>query len=131
MDLAKRWRQKPAYYRLEGQRHRLTGEIRFPPQPPRPGEDAADWEACPLKGTGEIYSFTGIRNTMPEYEQQAPYLVGVVRLDEGILVSAQLTDCGEADLMIGQRVEMVTRRMGDTGADGLLVYGYKFRPVIE
>lgn len=130
MDLAKRWRQKPAYYRLEGQRHRHTGAIRFPPQPPRVGESGEEWEAYPLQGTGEIYSFAGVRAAATEYEAQTPYLVALVRLDEGLLVSAQLTDCDETELQIGQRVEMVTRRMSDTGVDGLLVYAYKFRPVL-
>ncbi len=131
MDLAKRWRQKPAYYRLAGQRHRTSGEVRFPPQPPRVGETADEWEAYPLQGTGEIYSFAGVRAAATEYESQTPYLVALVRLDEGLLVSAQLTDCDEAELQIGQRVEMVTRRMSDTGPDGLLVYAYKFRPVLR
>ena len=31
MDLAKHWRQRAARYRLEGQRHRESGAIRFPP----------------------------------------------------------------------------------------------------
>lgn len=130
MDLAKRWRQKPAYYRMEGQRHRTTGELRFPPRPAALGDDAAAWEPYHLSGTGEIYSFAVVRNAPVGLEDFAPYPVALVRLDEGMLVTAQLTDCSEDDLYIGQRVEMVTRRLRETGDDGLLVYGYKFRPVL-
>ncbi|WP_416181128.1 Zn-ribbon domain-containing OB-fold protein, partial [Chloroflexus sp.] len=57
--------------------------------------------------------------------------VALVRLEEGPLVTAQLTDCDEADLAIGMPVEMVTRRLMDTGEDGVLVYGYKFRPCVR
>jgi len=32
---------------------------------------------------------------------------------------------------IGQRVEMVTRRLREYGPEGLIVYGYKFRPVLK
>ncbi len=131
MHLAKRWRQKAANYRLEGQRHRSTGEIRFPPRPAALHDEADAWEPYQLSGQGEIYSFSVLRQVPVGFEDQAPYPVAMVRLDEGPLVTAQLTDCGEADLSIGQRVEMVTRRLKETGEDGMLVYGYKFRPLLQ
>ena len=41
------------------------------------------------------------------------------------MVTAQLTDLGE------QAVEMVTRKIRQDGnKEGILVYGYKFRPVL-
>ena len=83
-----------------------------------------------LSGRGELYSFSVLRQPPDGYEAFAPYPVALVRLEEGPLVSAQLTDCGEADLSIGQAVEMVTRQLVDSGEDHMLVYGYKFRPVI-
>lgn len=133
MHLAKHWRQKPAYYRLEGQRNRETGEVRFPARGATLTEDsreAAAWEPYVLSGKGTIYSFSGVRQAPTGFEYVAPYTVALVRLEEGPLVTAQLTDCAEADLTIGLPVEMVTRRLKDTGKDGLLVYGYKFRPLL-
>lgn len=130
MDIAKHWRQRGARYRLEGQRNSQSGEVRFPPQPPTLGENAADWETVALSGQGEIFSFSVIRQAPDGYEALAPYPVALVRLAEGPLVTAQLSDCDEDDLAIGQPVEMVTRRLMDTGEDGVLVYGYKFRPVL-
>jgi hypothetical protein len=37
----------------------------------------------------------------------------------------------QSGLKVGQRVEMVTRKLRDAarGEEGLIVYGYKFRPV--
>jgi len=132
MDYAKHWRQKAARYRLEGQRHRTSGEVRFPPQPPTLAEDANEWEPFNLSGQGELYSFSVIRQAPLGYDQSAPYPVALVQLAEGPLITAQLTDCTEADLSIGQPVEMVTRRLKDTGGkDGLLIYGYKFRPLLN
>jgi uncharacterized OB-fold protein len=130
MDIAKHWRQRATRYRLEGQRHRATGEVRFPPQPAALGESADIWEPYVLSGRGEIYSFSVIRQAPTGFEQVAPYPVALIRLDEEPVITAQLTDCVEADLAIGQKVEMVTRRLKDTGEDGVLVYGYKFRPVL-
>ncbi len=130
MDIPRHWRERAARYRLEGQRHQSSGEVRFPPRPAAPGEDAASWQPYALSGRGEIYSFSVIRQAPSGFEQLGPYPVALVRLTEGPLVSAQLTDCAEEDLSIGMAVEMVTRRLKDTGDEGVLVYGYKFRPVI-
>lgn len=45
--------------------------------------------------------------------------------------TSQLTDLGEGDVQIGMPVEMVTRKLRSDGDDrGMLVYGYKFRPVM-
>jgi scaffold protein (connect acetoacetyl-CoA thiolase and HMG-CoA synthase) len=47
-------------------------------------------------------------------------------------VTAQLTDLGNGEPEIGMPVEMVTRRLRSDGDErGMLVYGYKFRPVIK
>ncbi|NTU85390.1 MAG: Zn-ribbon domain-containing OB-fold protein [Chloroflexales bacterium] len=131
MQIARHWRQRGARYRLEGQRSRTTGAVRFPVQPPALGEDVAEWEMVTLSGRGEIYSFSVLRQVPDGYESFAPYPVALVRLEEGPLVSAQLTDCAEGDLAIGQPVEMVTRQLVDNGEDHVLIYGYKFRPTIQ
>jgi uncharacterized protein len=34
-------------------------------------------------------------------------------------------------LKIGQRVEMVTRKLREFGPEGMIVYGYKFRPIVD
>lgn len=130
MFLAKHWRQKGAYYRLEGQKNRSTGEVRFPSRPATLHESPEDWEPFNLSGKGEIYSFSVIRQAPAGYDEDAPYPVALIRLEEGPMVTAQLTDCGEDDLSIGQPVEMVTRMLKDTGKDSVLVYGYKFRPLL-
>ena len=44
------------------------------------------------------------------------------------MVTAQLTDIDPDDVQIGQPVEMVTRKLRTDGDEGMIVYGYKFRP---
>ena len=63
-------------------------------------------------------------------QKNVPYPVAIVRLEEGPLVTAQLTDLGEEPVKIGTPVEMVTRKLGADGERGMLVYGYKFRPAL-
>jgi uncharacterized OB-fold protein len=55
--------------------------------------------------------------------------VALVRLAEGPLVTAQLTDVDAGNVSVGMPVEMVTRVLREDGERGVMVYGYKFRPV--
>ena len=54
--------------------------------------------------------------------------MALVRLEEGPLVTAQLTDVSPDEVEIGMPVEMVTRKLREFGEEGVIVYGYKFRP---
>ena len=127
MDLAKNWRQRAARYRLEGQRHRESGAVRFPPEP-LVGDAAQAWEPFTLSGRGTVYSYSIVRQPPDGYAESGPYVLALVRLAEGPLVTAQLTDCEAEQIAIDMQVEMVTRRLRDLGPDGLIIYGYKFRP---
>jgi uncharacterized OB-fold protein len=79
----------------------------------------------------KFFSFTTITDAPAGYEQSAPYTVALVKLDEGPVVTAQLTDLDGQEVKIGDPVEMVTRKIRDDGDErGIIIYGYKFRPVI-
>jgi uncharacterized OB-fold protein len=79
-----------------------------------------------------VYSHTTVYDAPAGFEENAPYTVALIKLEEGPLVTAQLTDLGEASVEIGTPVEMVTRRLRTDGDErGMLVYGYKFRPRLE
>ncbi len=81
-------------------------------------------------GGGEIYSFTVVQEVPAGYEWQAPYALALVKLDEGAMVTAQITDINaDEPLKIGDRVEMVTRKLTSEGDTGIIIYGYKFRRV--
>lgn len=83
-----------------------------------------------LSGRGEIYSYTVMYNVPQGFEEQKPYTVALVKLDEGPMVTAQLTDVDHNEVKIGMRVEMVTRKLREDGDEGQIIYGYKFRPVL-
>ncbi len=86
-------------------------------------------ERYTFAGTGEIYSFTTLQEPPEGFEDQAPYMLALVKLDEGPLVTAQLTDL-DSSVQIGDRVEMVTRKLSTEGGKGMIVYGYKFRKIL-
>jgi uncharacterized OB-fold protein len=122
---------------LQQQRYRLVGEVcdacQSPIFPPR---DVCPECAAPAKtpfafsGRGEVYSYSTVHEPPAGFEENAPYTVALVRLEEGPLVTAQLTDVEADQVEIGMPVEMVTRRLSAEGAEGIINYGYKFRPVM-
>lgn len=84
-----------------------------------------------LSGRGEIYSFSMMYNVPHGFEEQKPYTVALIKLDEGPMVTAQLTDIAGVEVKIGMRVEMVTRKLREDGQEGQIIYGYKFRPILQ
>ena len=88
-------------------------------------------ERQPLSGRGEVYSFSTMYNVPHGFEDQKPYTVALVTLDDGPMVTAQLTDVDTDEVSIGMRVEMVTRKLREEGTEGQIIYGYKFRPILQ
>ncbi len=129
MDIARHWRLKAQRYQLVGEVcPNCQGKI-FPPRDVCP--HCAVEEAQPtfqFSGRGEIFSYSTVHNAPEGYEDQTPYTVALVKLEEGPLVTAQLTDVGSNQVEIGMPVEMVTRKIRTHGEEGLIIYGYKFRP---
>ena len=129
----------PRHWRLRQQRYALVGEICphcegkiFPPRDvcPHCGNDART--SFTFSGKGEVYSFTNVTEAPTGFEQSAPYTVALVKLEEGPVVTAQLTDLDGQEVQIGMPVEMVTRKIRNDGdASGIIVYGYKFRPLMR
>jgi uncharacterized OB-fold protein len=128
----------PRHWRLRKQRYGLVGEVcphceakLFPPRDVCPECGGEAKTLYNFSGRGQVYSYTTIYEPPAGYEEQAPYTVAIVKLDEGPMVTAQLTDLDGRKVEIGTPVEMVTRKLRSDGDErGLLVYGYKFRPVL-
>ncbi len=129
----------PRHWRLKKQRYALVGEVCphcdakiFPPRDVCPycGGEAKNEYA--FSGKGEVYSFTVMHDAPAGFEDTLPYTVALVKLEEGPMVTAQLTDLGDQPVEIGMPVEMVTRKIrADMDNKGMLIYGYKFRPIMH
>ena len=75
-------------------------------------------------------AFTVVRSPPSGFEEMAPYIVGVVELEDGTRIFSQITDCEAEDLRVGMEVEYVVRKIASDEDSKLIVYGYKFRPLI-
>jgi uncharacterized protein len=126
----------PRHWRLKQQRYSLIGEVCphcdakiFPPRDVCQACGGEAKESFAFSGKGEVYSFTTIYEAPSGYDANTPYTVALVKLTEGPMITAQLTDLGEEPVEIGMPVEMVTRKLRNDGDErGIIVYGYKFRP---
>jgi uncharacterized protein len=131
MEIPRHWRLKQQRYSLVGEVCPHCGNKIFPPRDvcPNCGDEAK--ELYTFSGKGEVYSYTTIYEAPSGYDANAPYTVAIVKLQEGPMITAQLTDLGDQPVQIGMPVEMVTRKMRNDGDErGLIVYGYKFRPAL-
>lgn len=132
MEVARHWRLKKQRYALVGEVCPNCESKIFPPRDicPECGQEAK--ELYSFSGRGEVYSFTTVYDAPAGYEENVPYTVALIKLNEGPMVTAQLTDLDGRNVQIGTPVEMVTRKLRNDGDErGMLVYGYKFRPRLD
>jgi uncharacterized OB-fold protein len=84
-------------------------------------------EPYKFKGTGEIISYTIIHTAAEGFENQAPYALAIIQLDEGPSLTSQIVGSSE-NIHIGMRVRSVFRKLGEDGDRGMIYYGTKFVP---
>ncbi|MBU7013611.1 MAG: Zn-ribbon domain-containing OB-fold protein [Theionarchaea archaeon] len=129
MEISRNWRLRNQRYRLVGTECGC-GHRSFPPRRICPTCRENPQNPVQFSGTGTVYSYSTLYEAPEGFEQFIPYTVALIDLDEGPMISAQLTDVDPEDVAIGMRVEMVTRKLKEQGESGLIVYGYKFRPIV-
>jgi len=129
--IACNWRIRHQRYRLVGERCPHCESHIFPPRDLCPTCGKPAKEPYQLSGRGEVYSFTTVYSAPTDFAAYIPYTVALVKLEEGPVITAQLTDVRPEDVEIGMPVEMVTRRIRTQGEEGTIIYGYKFRPILE
>jgi len=131
MEISRHWRLQQQRYGLVGEVCPHCEEKIFPPRDVCPNCAQEAKTPYVFSGKGEVFSYTTVYDPPEGYEGNAPYTVALIKLEEGPLVTAQLTDVDNGKVEIGVPVEMVTRKLREDGERGMLVYGYKFRPVLS
>lgn len=101
--------------RLVVQRCEACGELAVPPKAICPECHATAWEHAPLQGDGEVVSFTVIRVPPRALAAEAPYVIAVVRMGEGVSLLGRLVDVAIDAVRVGLPVRFVSR--GDATAD--------------
>ncbi len=122
------WRARKYRYSLVGTMCGSCKELFYPPRDICPKCRKTVATPAFLSGSGIIESFTTIHNPPAGFEEYAPYVVAVIKLDEGARVSAQVVNRPE-ECRIGARVRSVFRKLYKDGESGLNFYGAKFKIV--
>jgi uncharacterized OB-fold protein len=77
--------------RLVVQRCAACGALAVPPKAVCPACEATRWDRATLDGNGEIASYTVIRVPPGQLAAEAPYVVVIVRMAEGVSLLGRLT----------------------------------------
>jgi len=122
------WREIPQRYRFEAVKCAKCGHLAFPPRIICPRCSSREFVAARLAETGALLTYTIIRVPPATFEDQAPYVLGIAELDDGVRLTAQVVDCDFAALKVGMRVRLEFRRISQESEAGVIYYGYKFVP---
>jgi hypothetical protein len=125
------WREAPYRYSLIGNKCKKCCKVYYPPRKVCRVCGSKELEEVKLSERGKVVTFTVIHTPPVGYEKYAPYVVGVVELENGVRVLSQIVDCKPEDIAIGTDVEATFRRVTEDGESGLILYGIKFRPIIK
>ncbi len=126
MAVPRFWREIPNRYNLVGTRCGNCNKILFPPRYICPYcRRMGKLEPYRLKRRGKVLSYTVIHVAAEGFEDQVPYVIAIIELEDGPRLTAQVTDCNPDEIKIGDEVKIVFRRMGEESQDGVIYYGFK------
>lgn len=87
------------------QRCRSCGDLHHPPGPVCPKCHSFEWDAVEASGKGTVYSFVVMHYPeVPPFEYPNP--VGLIELEEGTRLIAQLVGVKPGDVKVGQKVQV-------------------------
>jgi uncharacterized OB-fold protein len=128
-ELSSVWRESIHRYRLVSHVCGNCNTVYFPPRdicPKCHRDSIGKMREKELSGGGRIESFTVVHDVPPAFARQRPYVLALIRLDEGPVVTAQIVDCDPSEVEMGKRVRAAFRRIREDGKSGVIQYGYKF-----
>ena len=130
MSVPRYWRNEVPRYRLQGEECTECGAKYFPSRPVcKCG--STTFKPHKLAERGEVVTWTTIINPPMGYERFAPYVVALIELEDGCKLLSQVVDVTPDEVSAGMKVEAVFRKVKEDGKDGIIQYGYKFRPIVE
>ena len=128
MKPASIWRNQPQRYRLEAARCAACDRVAFPPRPICAGCGGRDFQNHQLPMTGHIVTFTIQHVAGAQFADDTPFAVGIIEMDDGTRLTAQIADIPLQDLAIGRRIRLAFRKLQEAGEAGVIAYAHKAVP---
>ncbi len=125
------WRNREMYLRPMGSVCKDCGSKYFPPRKICLKCGSKNLEKYELSEKGRVLSWTVVRYPSEEFSKYSPYVLGLIELDDGTRLVAQISDVSIDEMHIGMRVKMMIRRAFEEGESGIIRYVYKFVPDIK
>lgn len=82
-----------------------------------------------LGSKGKILAWTKVFVAGPDFKNQAPYPVILVKFENGKRAVGQLVDYQDKDLRTGEEVIAILRRVREANKEEVIPYGIKFKPL--
>ncbi|MFZ5631543.1 MAG: Zn-ribbon domain-containing OB-fold protein [Bacillota bacterium] len=80
-----------------------------------------------LSREGTLKTYTVVRQGPPGWKGPLPYIIGEVRLSEGVVITTHLTGCRPEDIRIGEKMRLTVGVLREDG-EGNRVVAHMFRP---
>lgn len=128
--VARFWREIPQRYNFIGNTCESCSRVFFPPRESCPycrRKSMGKMKEVKLSGKGEVVTYSIIHVGPEDFEEQTPYPIAIIRLEEGPQITAQIVDCPLNEIRIGMKVESTFRKIQQDGDTGAIYYGYKFK----
>ena len=106
------------------QRCRRCDRCRWTPQPACPWCLSEEYAWSPASGRGALYSWTAVHRPPDPvaFAEDVPYIVAIVKLEEGPYMLTNLVDCPQEEARAGMPVQVVFERATEE------ITLYRFRP---
>jgi len=128
--VARFWREIPQRYNFMGNKCGSCDRVFFPPRESCPHcrrKSIGVMEDLKLSGKGEVVTYTIIHVGPEDFEDQTPYPIAIIKLEEGPQITGQIVDSPLEEIRIGMKVEGTFRKIQQDGHTGAIYYGYKFK----
>lgn len=124
------WRRIPERYNLIGTHCETCKQDYYPgrkicPNCRRKGKLAAK----EMPKTGTIFSFTEVFSGPSGFEDDTPYFLAIVELDNGVNILSQIVDTPKDSVQIGAKVQACFRKINEDDEEGVISYGLKFKVI--
>ena len=122
------WRRIQERYRILGVKCEICNTHYFPKRPVCPNcRRKGKLTEVQYAGKGKVVSYTEVHAPPQGFEDQVPYILAIIELDEGARLTGQIVDAHIKDIRAGSRVDAVFRIIQRDDPEGLIHYGFKFR----
>jgi uncharacterized protein len=91
--------------RLIVQYDKRSARYQFFPRATSIYDGRRDLEWREVSGKGEVFSYTIAYRARPPFQGHEPFVIGLVTLDEGVNVMANIVRCAQDEVKIGLRVK--------------------------